>query len=104
MTWISSELKLFHNSPFRAGLALELAAKNAAATVGRAEAFPALQHAHAPRRAPSRPLRRERCPVPMPDLLIELFSEEIPARMQRAGGGGSEASGHRRAGRARPYL
>ena len=41
---------------------------------------------------------------PMPDLLLELFSEEIPARMQARGGGGSEEARHRPAGRCRPRL
>ena len=34
----------------------------------------------------------------MPDLLLELRSEEIPARMQRKAAGDLKEDGHRRAG------
>ena len=40
----------------------------------------------------------------MPDLLIELFSEEIPARMQARARDDLQIAGHRRSGRGRPDL
>ncbi len=40
----------------------------------------------------------------MPDLLIELFSEEIPARMQARAARGPQGAGHQRPCRGRPDL